>query len=176
MWLIYPVLRCHICPLVLPLLLCKLSLHLLWTFLKDRTQETVRFHFSQSDLTFHRLRYLLQATVPHYSPCHQRAKEPGRSLGSESNFKQMCSISHEKTVFPSKVVFAQTESRQWISSINVIDNFTGKIFLKTPEKRHIVINQTTCLAPHLEPGNSVVSSKAFLTGRCSTAGGRALGY
>lgn len=34
--LLYPVLRYHICPLALPLLLHKLSLHLLWTFLKDK--------------------------------------------------------------------------------------------------------------------------------------------
>lgn len=37
--MLYPVLRYHICPLALPLLLHKLSLHLLWTFLKDKQRK-----------------------------------------------------------------------------------------------------------------------------------------
>lgn len=56
-WLLHPLLRYHICPLVLPLLLCKLSSRLLWTFLKD-TQEAVS-HLSQIQIAFARKSQLL---------------------------------------------------------------------------------------------------------------------
>lgn len=83
----------------------------------------------------------------------------------------MCSISHEKAVFPSKVAFAQTATKQCISSINVIDNYGRKAIPKNIRKNTHCHRPDHLLGSSFRAGSSGVSSKAFLTGRCSAAEG-----
>lgn len=123
-WLLYPVLRCHICPLILPLLLYKLSLHLLWTFLKDRTQEAVRY-LLQINTHFTCISEFLVRACSSTLPDSKEAKGGHLDVNLVSKFQTNMFSKCKKTAFQSKL-YLYRQARKYIGSTGTIPNYYRK--------------------------------------------------